>query len=59
MISHPVIIEKATALGYHCDYQPDIKPARLAYEIIVNYTGLVMRSKFKLDKQFIDAGTNS
>ena len=52
---HPVFMERATALGYQCDYQPNIKPSE-ALEIINNYTGLVIRSKFKLDKQYIDAG---
>ena len=54
---HPVFIEKAMALGYDCDYQPDIKPTE-ALQIISNYTGLVMRSKFKLGREFIDAGEN-
>src|SRR5471030_941877 len=44
-------------MGYHCDYQPLIK-ATEALQIIGNYTGLVMRSKFKLSRQFIDAGKN-
>jgi D-3-phosphoglycerate dehydrogenase len=52
---HPVFIERAEALGYHCDYQPDIKPDK-ALQIIGDYTGLVMRSKFKLNRQYLDAG---
>src|SRR5471030_1563135 len=44
-------------MGYHCDYQPLIK-ATEALQIIGNYTGLVMRSKFKLNREFIDAGKN-
>jgi D-3-phosphoglycerate dehydrogenase len=54
---HPVFIEKAEAMGYQCDYQPLIKPAE-ALQIIGNYTGLVIRSKFKLNREFIDAGKN-
>ena len=23
---HPIFIEQAEAMGYHCDYQPTIKP---------------------------------
>lgn len=54
---HPVFIERAEAMGYHCDYRPAITPAQ-ALEIIGEYAGLVMRSKFKLDRQYIDAGKN-
>lgn len=44
-------------MGYHCDYQPLIKPVE-AFQIIGSYTGLVIRSKFKLNREFIDAGKN-
>ena len=54
---HPIFIERAEAMGYHCDYRPTIKPDD-ALQIIGTYEGLVMRSKFKLNKQYIDAGTN-
>ncbi len=54
---HPVFMERAEAMGYHCDYKPTIKPDE-ALQIIANYTGLVMRSKFKLNRLYIDAGTN-
>lgn len=54
---HPVFIERVEAAGYQCDYRPAIKPAE-ALEILAGYAGLVMRSKFKLDRQYIDAGKN-
>jgi D-3-phosphoglycerate dehydrogenase len=54
---HPVFMEQAEAKGYHCDYLPLIKPDE-ALQIIGNYAGLVMRSKFKLNRQYIDAGVN-
>ncbi|GAC1312430.1 MAG: 2-hydroxyacid dehydrogenase [Mucilaginibacter sp.] len=54
---HPVFIERVKAIGYQCDYRPAIKPAE-ALEILGGYAGLVMRSKFKLDVQHIDAGKN-
>ena len=54
---HPIFMERAEAMGYHCDYRPTIKPDE-ALQIIGNYDGLVMRSKFKLNKQYIDAGVN-
>jgi len=51
---HPVFMEQAEALGYTCDYQPLIKPAE-ALEILGNYAGLVIRSKFNVDRKVIDA----
>lgn len=54
---HPIFIEKAEALGYTCDYRPDIKLAE-ALEIIGDYAGLVIRSKFEVDRRVIDTATN-
>ena len=54
---HPIFMTQAEALGYSCDYQPLIKPAE-ALEIIGGYAGLVIRSKFNVDRKVIDAGTN-
>ena len=54
---HQLFIERAEKLGYHCDYQPLITPGQ-ALEIIGGYAGLVMRSKFKLNREYIDAGKN-
>ncbi|HEY8930909.1 MAG TPA: 2-hydroxyacid dehydrogenase [Mucilaginibacter sp.] len=51
---HPVFIEMAQAKGYECNYQPKITPAE-ALEIIGDYAGLVIRSKFNVNKQVIDA----
>lgn len=50
-------MELAEAIGYHCDYRPLIKPDE-ALQIIGDYAGLAMRSKFKLNRQYIDAGKN-
>lgn len=50
---HPIFIEQAEAMGYHCDYQPIIKPDQ-AYEIIGGYEGLVIRSKFMVDRKVLD-----
>jgi len=54
---HPIFMEMATAKGYQCDYKPLIK-ADEALQIIGDYAGLVIRSKFRVDKQVIDAGAN-
>jgi len=40
-------------MGYHCDYQPTIKPDH-AYEILAEYEGLVIRSKFLVDRKVLD-----
>jgi len=50
---HPIFIEQAEAMGYHCDYQPAIKPDQ-AYEILGGYEGLVIRSKFLVNRQVLD-----
>ncbi|MBD1393762.1 NAD(P)-dependent oxidoreductase [Mucilaginibacter glaciei] len=54
---HPIFIEQAEALGYTCDYQPTIKPEE-AYEILAGYAGLVVRSKFQVDKHVLDLAIN-
>lgn len=54
---HAIFIEKAEALGYTCDYRPTIKLAE-ALEIIGDYAGLVIRSKFEVDRRVIDTATN-
>lgn len=51
---HPVFMERAESLGYHCSYQPSITPEQ-ALQILGDYTGLVIRSKFKLNQQYLDA----
>ncbi|HTK19163.1 MAG TPA: hypothetical protein VL442_06610, partial [Mucilaginibacter sp.] len=50
---HPIFIEQAEAMGYHCDYQPTIKPDE-AYEVLGGYEGLVIRSKFLVDRKVLD-----
>lgn len=54
---HPIFIEQAEAMGYHCDYRPTIKPDE-AYAIISDYEGLVIRSKFLVTKAIIDISKN-
>jgi D-3-phosphoglycerate dehydrogenase len=53
---HPIFIEQAEALGYECDYQPQIKLDE-ALQIIAGYDGLVIRSKFNVDRQLMDIAT--
>ena len=54
---HPVFIEMVKAKGYQCDYQPTIKFDE-ALKIIPQYAGLVIRSKFNVDKHVIDIAPN-
>jgi D-3-phosphoglycerate dehydrogenase len=54
---HPIFMEQVEAMGYHCDYQPTIKPEQ-AFEIIDRYEGLVIRSKFLVDRKVIDMAKN-
>jgi D-3-phosphoglycerate dehydrogenase len=54
---HPVFMEIAEAKGYQCDYKPTIKPDE-ALQILGDYTGLVIRSKFRLNRQYLDTAKN-
>jgi len=54
---HPIFIERAQALGYTCNYQPTIKLEE-ALGIIAEYEGLLIRSKFRVDKQVLDTATS-
>ncbi len=54
---HPIFIEQAEAMGYVCDYQPVRKPDE-ALQIIGNYAGLVIRSKFNVDRKVMDTAKN-
>ena len=50
---HPVLLEKFDQAKLTYDYQPDITREQ-AENIIGNYAGLIIRSKFQVDKQFIN-----
>jgi D-3-phosphoglycerate dehydrogenase len=54
---HLIFIEQAEALGYTCDYRPDIKPNEVM-AIIAGYEGLLIRSKFQVDKTVMDTATS-
>lgn len=54
---HPAFIEQAKGFGYTINYQPNMKLDE-AYAIVNNYDGLVIRSKFQVDRKFIDQATN-
>ena len=51
-----VFISRAEALGYRCDYHPQIKTAE-ALQLLPAYEGLVIRSKFLVTRDVLDAAT--
>lgn len=51
---HPVFMEKLQAENITLEYQPAMGKEE-TLQIIAQYTGLVIRSKFKVDAAFIDA----
>jgi D-3-phosphoglycerate dehydrogenase len=53
---HPIFIEQAEALGYECNYQPKFTLAD-TLEVLADYEGLAVRSKFLVDKSLLDAAT--
>ncbi len=54
---HPFFAEEAEKLGYVVDVRPVItKEETLA--IIENYTGIAIRTKFRIDQEFFDAALN-
>jgi len=55
--NHPLLIEQLTAAGYTNDENYTISKEETE-KIISGYDGIVIRSRFKIDKQFIDAALN-
>ena len=55
--NHPILIEGLNNLGYKNDeyYNSDLNTI---LDIVNNYNGLVIRSRFKIDKAFIDKAKN-
>ncbi len=54
---HPILEERLTNLGYTCEH--DYKSAKEEIEAkISNYFGLVIRSRFTIDHQFLDKAIN-
>lgn len=54
---HPAFIQQAEALGYACNYQPKFTLAD-TLAVIAGYSGLAVRSKFRVDKAVMDAAVN-
>lgn len=50
---HPLLPDGLRALGYHCDYQPDIT-LEATRQLIDQYEGLIVNSKILVDRSFLD-----
>lgn len=55
--THKVLREGLRELGFQTDFFPDYSKNEFE-EIIKNYFGIIIRSKIKIDKDFIDKGKN-
>ncbi|MCD4728143.1 MAG: hypothetical protein K8R46_10805 [Pirellulales bacterium] len=50
---HPVLMDDFIDMGFKCDYFPEYK--KEDYELIIHkYFGIIIRSKIKLDKYFLE-----
>lgn len=54
---HPVFKERAKLLGFEVDDRPLITREE-TMEVIKDYTGIAVRTKFRIDKELFDAATN-
>jgi D-3-phosphoglycerate dehydrogenase len=54
---HEILHQRLTEAGYHCDRQYETLRAELL-EKAADYAGIVVRSRIKIDKEFIDAASN-
>jgi len=55
--NHPLLHEELQAAGFVCDLQYEWSKEKVAEELD-NYTGIVIRSRFKIEKDLIDKGTS-
>lgn len=54
---HPVFKQAATEMGYEVDDQPLIS-RKETLEVIRNYQGIAVRTKFLIDRELLDLGIN-
>jgi D-3-phosphoglycerate dehydrogenase / 2-oxoglutarate reductase len=55
--NHPLLVEKLTAAGFQNDEDYESSKAEIE-RVVHNYQGIVIRSRFKIDTQFLDAAEN-
>jgi D-3-phosphoglycerate dehydrogenase len=53
---HPIFKERALEMGYDVDDLPNITRAE-TIDIISQYVGIAVRTKFRIDKELMEAGT--
>lgn len=54
---HPILEKKLSEFGYNCDTAYN-KEKHEIKEIIKNYEGIIIRSRFNIDRKFIDKASN-
>lgn len=54
---HPSIVSMLEGIGVVPDYRPSVKRDDLL-KIVMNYEGLIVRSKVKIDKELLDLASN-
>ena len=55
--SHPALEQGLTDAGFHCDYFFDLSIVRLK-QIISNYSGIIVRSRFHIDRELLSLAKN-
>ncbi len=55
--THHILKDRLEQKGFNCDYKAELSVEDLQ-DAVSNYDGLVIRSKFKIDKTIIDAAPN-
>ena len=55
--NHPLLEERLQQAGFQCHYFPDLTPERLK-EIIGEYAGIVVRSRFHLDRELLSCAAS-
>lgn len=54
---HPSFKEEVEMLGFHCDDMPQISRDEIL-KILPEYLGIAIRTRFQIDREVIDAGSN-
>ena len=54
---HPLLINGLERLGFTCHYLPEITP-EVTLHIIPDYNGLIINSKIKVDRAFLESAKN-
>ena len=55
--AHPILEEQLTAIGFSCEYRLS-EPREEILPILHHYYGLIIRSRLKLDNNFLDHASN-